>query len=61
MYTSPTALRMCKKLGDENITKYDLSSLKNLGCVGEPINPEVYEWYDRVIGKNKCKISDTFF
>ena len=54
LYTSPTALRMCKKMGDEHIEKYDLSSLKNLGSVGEPLNPEVYNWYDNVVGKNKA-------
>ena len=61
LYTSPTALRMCKKMGDEHITKYDLSSLKNLGTVGEPINPDVYNWYNEVIGKNNCRISDTYW
>jgi len=61
LYTSPTALRMCKKMGDEHITKYNLDSLKCLGSVGEPCNPEVYKWYSEVIGKNRCPISDTFW
>jgi len=60
-YTSPTALRMCIKLGDEWPEKHDLSSLKLLGTVGEPINPEVWQWYNRVIGKNNCPIVDTWW
>jgi acetyl-CoA synthetase len=60
-YTSPTALRMFMKFGDEPIKKHDLSSLKLLGSVGEPINPEVWEWYYRVIGKNRCAIVDTWW
>ena len=61
LYTSPTALRMCKKWGDDIVNKYDLSSLKNLGSVGEPLNPEVFAWYKNVVGKGKIPISDTFW
>ncbi len=60
-YTSPTALRMCIKSGDEWPNKYVLSSLKLLGSVGEPINPEVWQWYHSVIGKNNCPIVDTWW
>ncbi len=61
LYTSPTALRICIKNGDEWPTKYDLSSLKILGTVGEPINPEVWHWYNAVIGKKICPIVDTWW
>lgn len=60
-YTSPTALRMCMSAGDEWPHSYDLSSLKLLGTVGEPINPEVWHWYDKVIGKGRCPIVDTWW
>jgi len=61
LYTSPTALRMFMKFGDEPINKHNMSSLKLLGSVGEPINPEVWEWYYRTIGKNRCPIVDTWW
>jgi acetyl-CoA synthetase len=61
LYTSPTALRMFMKFGEEPIKKHDLSSLKLLGSVGEPINPEVWTWYFRVIGGNRCPIVDTWW
>jgi acetyl-CoA synthetase len=60
-YTSPTALRMFIRFGEEWIKKHDLSSLKILGSVGEPINPEVWEWYYRNIGKERCPIVDTWW
>lgn len=60
-YTSPTALRMAIKAGDEWPNKYDLSSLSKLGTVGEPINPEVWKWYYTVIGKSGCSIVDTWW
>jgi acetyl-CoA synthetase len=60
-YTTPTALRMFMKFGDEIPNSFDLSSLRLLGTVGEPINPEVWKWYFRVIGKNKCPIIDTWW
>lgn len=61
LYTTPTALRMFMKLGDDLITKHDLSSLRLLGSVGEPINPDVWLWYEHVIGKDKIPIVDTWW
>ncbi len=60
-YTAPTAVRALMKYGDEIPNKYNLSSLKILGSVGEPINPEAWRWYYRVIGKEKCPIMDTWW
>jgi acetyl-CoA synthetase len=60
-YTTPTALRMFMKFGDEIPNSFDLSTLRLLGTVGEPINPEVWKWYFRVIGKNRCPIIDTWW
>jgi acetyl-CoA synthetase len=60
-YTSPTALRMFMRFGEEWIKKHDLSSLKILGSVGEPINPEVWEWYYKHIGNERCPIVDTWW
>ncbi len=60
-YTAPTALRALMKLGDEMPNQYDLSSLRLLGTVGEPINPEAWIWYHTVIGKQRCPIVDTWW
>ena len=60
-YTAPTAIRALMKLGDELPGKYDLSSLRLLGTVGEPINPEAWMWYHRVIGGGRCPIVDTWW
>ncbi|OGK59780.1 acetate--CoA ligase [Candidatus Roizmanbacteria bacterium RIFCSPLOWO2_02_FULL_40_13] len=60
-YTAPTAIRALMKYGDAIPQKYNLSSLKILGSVGEPINPEAWRWYYRVIGKEKCPIMDTWW
>ncbi|MCP4307145.1 MAG: acetate--CoA ligase [bacterium] len=60
-YTAPTAIRAFMKWGDEHITKHDLSSLRLLGTVGEPINPEAWMWYNDVIGGGKCPIVDTWW
>jgi len=60
-YTTPTALRMFMKFGDNIPNSFDLSSLRLLGTVGEPINPEVWKWYYKVIGKEKCPIIDTWW
>jgi acetyl-CoA synthetase len=60
-YTSPTALRMFIRFGEDWIKKHDLSSLKILGSVGEPINPEVWEWYYKNIGNERCPIVDTWW
>lgn len=61
LYTTPTALRMFMKFGDSIPNSYDLSSLRLLGTVGEPINPEVWKWYYKIIGKSKCPIIDTWW
>ena len=60
-YTAPTAIRALMRLGEEWPNKHDLSSLRILGTVGEPINPEAWMWYYRVIGKEKCPIMDTWW
>ena len=60
-YTAPTALRAIMRDGDELPAKHDLSSLRLLGTVGEPINPEAWSWYHRVIGKGRCPIVDTWW
>ncbi|KMZ98710.1 acetyl-CoA synthetase [Plasmodium vivax North Korean] len=60
-YTAPTALRALMKHGDSYIEKYDLSSCRILGSVGEPINPETWRWYYNTVGKRKCVIVDTYW
>jgi len=60
-YTAPTAIRALAKQGDGFVNSYDLSSLKVLGTVGEPINDEAWQWYNTAIGKNKCPIVDTWW
>jgi acetyl-CoA synthetase len=60
-YTAPTAIRALMRYGDEPVNKHDLSSLKVLGTVGEPINPEAWTWYHRVVGKKKAPIVDTYW
>ncbi len=60
-YTAPTAIRALMKLGDALPQKYDLSRLRLLGSVGEPINPEAWMWYHRVIGRERCPIVDTWW
>ncbi len=60
-YTAPTAIRSFMKWGDEWPNKYDLSSLRLLGTVGETINPEAWMWYHQTIGKEKCPIVDTWW
>jgi acetyl-CoA synthetase len=60
-YTAPTAIRAFMKWGEEHVNKHDLSSLRLLGSVGEPINPEAWNWYHKVIGAEKCPIVDTWW
>jgi len=60
-YTAPTALRALMGQGDEFVTKTSRKSLRLLGSVGEPINPEAWEWYHRVIGEDRCPIVDTWW
>jgi acetyl-CoA synthetase len=60
-YTAPTAIRSLIRLGEEWPNKHDMSTLRILGSVGEPINPEAWLWYHRVIGKERCPIVDTWW
>jgi acetyl-CoA synthetase len=60
-YTAPTAIRALMAKGNEFVDKYDLSSLKVLGTVGEPINPEAWNWYNEVVGGGRCPIVDTWW
>ncbi|MEK6798843.1 MAG: acetate--CoA ligase [Planctomycetota bacterium] len=60
-YTAPTAIRAIMREGDSHVLKRNLSSLKLLGTVGEPINPEAWMWYHRLIGKERCPIVDTWW
>jgi len=60
-YTAPTAIRALMKFGDEQVAGFDLSCLKVLGTVGEPINPEAWIWYHKVVGQGQCSISDTYW
>ncbi|MEO0101742.1 MAG: acetate--CoA ligase [candidate division WOR-3 bacterium] len=61
LYTSPTAIRMHMRYGEEWAKKYNLSSLRLLGSVGEPINPEAWRWYYKNIGNERCPIMDTWW
>jgi acetyl-CoA synthetase len=60
-YTAPTALRAVAREGNDWVTKYDRSSLRILGTVGEPINPDTWEWYYKVVGEERCAIVDTWW
>ncbi|TKC37812.1 hypothetical protein EI555_007392, partial [Monodon monoceros] len=60
-YTAPTAIRLLMKFGDEPVTRHSRASLQVLGTVGEPINPEAWLWYHRVVGAQRCPIVDTFW
>lgn len=60
-YTAPTAIRTLMRFSDEKVKKYDRSSLRVLGSVGEPINPEAWRWYYEVVGEKRCPIMDTFW
>jgi acetyl-CoA synthetase len=60
-YTAPTAIRALMQAGDAPVTKTSRASLRLLGSVGEPINPEAWEWYSRVVGDNRCPIVDTWW
>ncbi|MDJ0753388.1 MAG: acetate--CoA ligase [Ardenticatenaceae bacterium] len=61
LYTAPTAIRGLMRFGESWPNRYDLSSLRLLGSVGEPINPEAWRWYHRVIGRENCPIMDTWW
>ena len=60
-YTAPTAIRACVKWGVEHVERFDLSSLRLLGTVGEPINPKAWLWYREVVGGGRCPIVDTWW
>ncbi|XP_026231259.1 acyl-CoA synthetase short chain family member 2 like [Anabas testudineus] len=60
-YTAPTAIRLLMKYGRQPLQKYDLSSLRILGTVGEPINPEAWQWYHEAVGQGRCPVVDTFW
>jgi len=60
-YTAPTAIRALMRYGNEPVNKHDLSSLKVLGTVGEPINPQAWTWYHQIVGKGKIPIVDTYW
>merc|ERR1711920_1070826 len=60
-YTAPTAIRTLMKSGESWVKKYDRSSLRVLGSVGEPINPEAWRWYHEVVGDSNCMIADTYW
>ena len=60
-YTAPTAIRALEREGDEPVTRHSRKSLRLLGTVGEPINPEAWEWYWRVVGDGRCPIVDTWW
>lgn len=60
-YTAPTAIRALQRLGDDYVKKHDRSSIRLLGSVGEPINPEAWLWYHRVVGDERCAIIDTWW
>ena len=60
-YTAPTAIRAIARDGDEPVKRYDRSSLRILGTVGEPINPEVWQWYHDVVGEGRCEVVDTWW
>jgi acetyl-CoA synthetase len=61
LYTAPTAIRSLMRFGDEWPAKYDLSKLRLLGSVGEPINPEAWRWYHRTVGGGRCPVMDTWW
>ncbi|MBX3007878.1 MAG: acetate--CoA ligase [Melioribacteraceae bacterium] len=61
IYTAPTAIRGLMRFGESWVNRHDLSSLRLLGSVGEPINPEAWKWYHRVVGRDRCPIMDTWW
>ncbi|KAI9499589.1 acyl-activating enzyme [Zychaea mexicana] len=61
LYTAPTAIRALRRLGNKWLDGYDLSSLRVIGSVGEPINPEAWEWYNEQVGKKQCAVVDTYW
>lgn len=60
-YTAPTAIRLLRRLGEKFVEGHDLSSLRTIGSVGEPINPEAWHWYNEHVGKKECAVVDTYW
>ena len=60
-YSAPTAIRLLRRLGEEHVRGFDLNSIRVLGSVGEPINPEAWNWYNEVVGRKRCAIVDTYW
>ncbi|PWN48967.1 acetate--CoA ligase [Violaceomyces palustris] len=60
-YTAPTSIRLLRRLGEEHVRSHDLSSLRVIGSVGEPINPEAWNWYNENVGRKECAIVDTYW
>ncbi|PWO00806.1 acetyl-coenzyme a synthetase [Tilletiopsis washingtonensis] len=60
-YTAPTSIRLLRRMGEEHVKGHDLSTLRTLGSVGEPINPEAWDWYNENVGKKECAIVDTYW
>jgi acetyl-CoA synthetase len=60
-YSAPTAIRLLRRHGSQHVEDHDLSSLRVLGSVGEPINPEAWNWYNDHVGKRQCAIVDTWW
>lgn len=60
-YSAPTAIRLLRRLGSHHVENHDLSTLRVLGSVGEPINPEAWHWYNDHVGRRQCAIVDTFW
>lgn len=60
-YSAPTAIRLLRRHGEQHVHGHDLSSLRVLGTVGEPINPEAWNWYNEHVGRKQCAIVDTFW
>lgn len=60
-YTAPTSIRLLRRLGEEHVKGHDLSSLRVIGTVGEPINPEAWDWYNENVGKGECAVVDTYW
>lgn len=61
LYTAPTAIRLLRRLGEEHVRSHDLSSLRVIGSVGEPINPEAWHWYQKEVGRGECAVVDTYW
>jgi len=60
-YTAPTAIRLLRKMGDQHVKNFQMSSLRTLGSVGEPIAPDAWEWYSENVGKGECAVVDTYW